>query len=172
MRTLSIICLHFFDIFSPLCVKKKSVNQVHMYLQCIHIFIILARKHLQSYNLTISLIMVISYPFLFIYLYIMHQNYNWFNHKSSILHHWLMAQLVEHQILELNILRGCGFESLWELCSKNGIFFYKLRTKIALSPEQRLACLQTNKYEGKLSIHRYFCFHSQIFDPITVPCFK
>ena len=26
MRTLSIICLHFFDIFSPLCVKKKSVN--------------------------------------------------------------------------------------------------------------------------------------------------
>ena len=26
MRTLSIICLHFFDIFSSLCVKKKSVN--------------------------------------------------------------------------------------------------------------------------------------------------
>ena len=74
----------------------------------------------------------------------MHQNYNWFNHKSSILHHWLMAQLVEHQIQELKILRGRGFGSLRELCSKNGIFFYKLRTKISLSPEQRLACLQTN----------------------------
>ena len=136
MRTLSIICLHFFDIFSPLCVKKKSVNQVHMYLQYIHIFIIQARKHLQSYILTISLIMVISYPFLFIYLYIillyilyMYQNYNWFNHKSSFLHHWLMAQLVEHQIPELKILRGCGFGSLQELCSKNVNFFYKLRTK-------------------------------------------
>ena len=73
----------------------------------------------------------------------MHQNYNWFNHKSSILHHWLMAQLVEHQIQKLKILRGRGFGSLWELCSKNGNFFYKLRTKIALSPEQRLACQRT-----------------------------
>ena len=32
MRTLSIISLHLFDIFSPLCVKKKSVFELGMYI--------------------------------------------------------------------------------------------------------------------------------------------
>ena len=145
MRTLSIICLHFFDIFSSLCVKKKSVNQVHMYLQCIHIFIIQARKHLQSCNLTISLIMVISYPFLFIYLgntilLCIYQVYR-YQQKNTF-----------HQSVQQLIGRALGYESdspgsnlggatSSEVCSEVANFFLliedygysKSRTKIGVS---------------------------------------